>query len=76
MIIKPYRNENILDLAFPSTYDSFSFPTNKLGYSGVGSYTCVPTARPSKAEEGLTGTTQPTSNRPLSSRLEHPNISA
>jgi AP endonuclease-2 len=43
-------------LAVPSTYDSFfSFPTNKLGYSGIGTYTRALTARPLKAEEGLTG---------------------
>jgi AP endonuclease-2 len=44
-------------LAVPSTYDSFfSFPTNKGGYSGVGTYTHSVRARPLKAEEGLTGT--------------------
>ena len=43
-------------LALPSTYDSFfSFPSNKSGYSGVGTYTRALTARPFKAEEGLTG---------------------
>jgi AP endonuclease 2 len=52
-------------LALPSTYDSFfSFPTNKLGYSGVGIYTRVLTARPSKAEEGLTGTIHPANLKP------------
>ena len=40
-------------LALPSTCDSFSFPINKLGYSGVGTYTRATTVRLSKAEEGL-----------------------
>jgi AP endonuclease-2 len=48
-------------LALPSTYDSFfSFPTNKVGYSGVGVYTHSQRARPLKAEEGLTGSIHPT----------------
>jgi AP endonuclease-2 len=52
-------------LALPSTYDSFfSFPTNKLGYSGVGTYTHILNARPLKAEEGLTGSIHPPNLKP------------
>ena len=52
-------------LALPSTYDSFfSFPTNKVGYSGVGVYTHSQRARPLKAEEGLTGSIHPTALKP------------
>ena len=51
--------------AIPSTYDSFfSFPVNKGGYSGVAVYTSNTSARPIKAEEGLTGTVVPTGLKP------------
>lgn len=52
-------------LAVPSTYDSFfSFPVNKGGYSGVAIYTSSTRARALKAEEGLTGTIQPSGLKP------------
>lgn len=52
-------------LAIPSNYDSFfSFPVSKGGYSGVAIYTSTTSARPLKAEEGLTGTVIPTGLKP------------
>jgi AP endonuclease 2 len=52
-------------LAIPTTYDSFfSFPTSKLGYSGVGVYTKSENARPLKAEEGLSGGIYPSALKP------------
>jgi len=56
-------------LAVPSTYDYdsfFSFPTNKTGYSGVGTYTRTLTARPLKVEEGLTGSLRNGDNERIS----------
>ena len=51
-------------LALPSTYDSFSFPINKLGYSSVGTYTRATTMRLSTAEEGPRETIHPANLKP------------
>jgi AP endonuclease 2 len=47
------------DFALPDSFDSFSFPASKRGYSGVAVCTDTRTATPLKAEEGLSGRLQP-----------------